>query len=657
MKKRMEELYNLIEKYSDEYYNNNQSSITDFEYDKLFQELIKLEEENPQFKKVNSPTIKVGGEVDNRFMKIAHQEKMLSLDNAFSIEDLIEFDESVKKVCSDYSYVAELKIDGLAMSFNYQDGKFNQAVTRGDGNVGEDVTHNVTTINGLVKEITTKSLFEVRGEVFVSKKEFERLNKIQESQNQRLFANPRNLAAGSIRQLDSKVCESRNLDAFIYSTVSRITGSHYDDLMALKEMGFNVNEHAKRLDDINDVIEFVNYWNTHRHELDYETDGIVIKVNEYINQDELGFTSRAPKWAIAYKYKAMQVETRINAITFQVGRTGKVTPVAELDSVNVSGSVVSRATLHNENYVIEKDVQIGDYVLVHKAGEIIPEVVSVVKEKRKDIEKFKMIDKCPICNSPLVKDDANHFCKNEKCEAKIIRNLIYFASISAMNIDGMGERNVEILYNEGHLKSIIDLYELKTKRELIMELEGFGERRIDLILDAIEKSKGNKLEQFVTGLGIKHVGKKISSVLVSRYKSLEGLMNATVEEMEAINEIGSAIATSAYEYFNSEEFRELYEYVSTNEFDFKVDVIQTDSEFSDKVMCVTGSFENYKRKDIEKYFTLLGAKVSSSVSKNTDYLIVGEKAGSKLEKALGFGTTIIDEEKLVLIMEDGNEKG
>ncbi len=654
MKKRMEELYNLIDKYSTEYYDNNTSLISDFEYDKLFTELVELEVLNPQWIRKNSPTKKVGGQVDTRFQKVTHKQPMLSLDNAFSTDDLIRFDENIKKTCQSYSYVCELKIDGLAMSFNYDNTNFVQAVTRGDGLVGEDVTHNVKTITSLPQQIDNSNALEVRGEVFVSRKEFMRLNEVQQSIAGKLFANPRNLAAGSIRQLDSEVCKSRKLDAFIYSRVGRESQTHYDDLQSLKALGFNVNPFTEMKSNIEAVIEYVNHWDKHRHELEYDTDGIVIKVNEYTNQDLLGFTSRAPKWAIAYKYKAEQVETKINSISFQVGRTGKVTPVANLESVSVSGSVVSRATLHNENYVMEKDIHIGDYVLIHKAGEIIPEVVEVLTAKRQNVSDFKMVTNCPICNSTLVKEDANHFCKNESCEAKIVRKLIYFASIDAMNIDGMGERNVELLFEKGFVKSIGDLYELNKHQEQLISLEGFGTKRVEQLLLAIEKSKGNKLEQFITGLGIKHVGKKLASVLVNHYGSLEAIANATVEELESINEIGSAIAQSVYEYFRSEEYLQIYQYISNNNFNFTVEQITSDSEYSGKTLCVTGSFELYKRKDIEGFFKSLGAKVSSSVSKNTDYLVVGQKAGSKLEKAKEYNTIIIDEDQLNQMMEESN---
>lgn len=653
--KRMEELYKELEHYSYEYHYNDNSLISDFEYDKKFAELKSLEEQYPEFMKIDSITSRVGDIVDNRFKKVIHESAMLSLDNAFDYNDLIKFDESIRKEVSNYTYVCELKIDGLAMSFIYENGSFAQAVTRGNGEVGEDVTHNVLTIDSLVKELENKDRFEVRGEVFISREEFARINYEQEEVGGKVFANPRNLAAGTIRQLDSGIAMHRNLDAFIYSSPNSDERTHYESLMSLRKIGFKVNEHIKCVNTIEDVIEYVKNWESKRHELDYDTDGIVIKVNEYSVQSELGFNARAPKWAIAYKYKAQQVKTKVNDIVFQVGRTGKVTPVAELESVNVSGSVVSRATLHNIGYIEEKDIRIGDSVLVHKAGEIIPEVVEVILSERTDAKKLEMIDKCPICSSDLVKVDANHFCMNSECPAKKSRNLIYFASIDAMNIEGLGERNVELFYELGYLKSIVDIYELHKYRDELILLDGFGEKRIDTILENIEKSKSNKLEQFVTGLGIKHVGKKISTLLVNTYGSLDSLMNASVSELESVHEIGSAIAQSLHSYLSSEEFNVIYNYLIENNINYIVDEVDNSSEYYNKTLCVTGSFEKYKRKDIEKFFELLGARVSSSVSKNTDYLIVGEKAGSKLEKALKFSTTIIDEEQLLKIMEVENE--
>ncbi|MFV0424618.1 MAG: NAD-dependent DNA ligase LigA [Bacilli bacterium] len=655
MNKRMEKLYRELESYNYEYHHNNNSVISDYEYDKLYAELKELEKKHPKDVKENSITSRVGDTIDNRFSKVVHQTPMLSLDNAFDTDDLRRFDASIKKEFSKFSYVCELKIDGLAMSFIYQNKKFSRAITRGNGEVGEDVTHNILTVDSILKEVDVDGDFEVRGEVFISKAEFEKINEVQKSNGGKVFANPRNLAAGTIRQLDSSIAKDRNLDAFIYNSQSSNESTHYESLMMLSKLGFNVNNNIKLVDNIEEVISYVAYWDNHRHELPYETDGIVIKVNEYDIQNELGFNARAPKWAIAYKYKAQQVKTKVNDIVFQVGRTGKITPVAELESVSVSGSVVSRATLHNFSYIEEKDIRIGDSVLIHKAGEIIPEVVSVVMEERENSDKFAMIENCPVCGSLLAREDANHFCNNKNCQAKKSRNLIYFTSIDAMNIEGLGEKNIEIFYKLGFLNSVCDIYELYKYKDQLIELDGFGEKRINLILDNIEKSKNNKLEQFITGLGIKHVGKKISNLLVNSYGSLEGLMNASVEELENIPEIGSKIATSLVEYLSSDEFKIIYNYLKNNHIEYSVDKVNLESEFYNKTLCVTGSFESYKRKDIEQFFTLQGAKVTSNVSKNTDYLIVGEKAGSKLEKARQFNTIIINEEQLLKIMEVENE--
>ncbi len=650
MEKRMRELYKLIKQYNHEYYINNVSLVDNYEYDKLFAELKQLEEAYPQFVSDTSPVKKVDDNVDNRFKKVEHKVPMLSLDNAFSVEDLINFDENIKKKASNFSYVCELKIDGLAMSFNYQDGKFKQALTRGNGVVGEDVTHNVLMIDSLVKNLEISEL-EVRGEVYIDRKEFERLNNLQKEQGLKTFANPRNLASGTIRQLDSEVAKHRNLNAFIYSCVNPNFDTHYETLMYLDKIGFNVNPEIRLVNNIDEVIEYVKYWDLHRHQLEYDTDGVVIKVNELSLQDELGFNARAPKWAIAYKYKAEQVETKINDITFQVGRTGKITPVAELDSVEVSGSVVSRATLHNENYILEKGIKIGDSVLVHKAGEIIPEVVEVVKDKPRGKVDFKMITNCPICNEKLEKDEAHYFCPNELCEAKISRKLAYFASISAMNIEGLGEKNINLLYEKGYINDLTDIYELAKYYDELITIDGLGERSVTQLLENIEKSKSNKLEQFITGLGIKHVGKKIASVLVNHFGDLNLLASASFEDYVVVDEIGDIIAKSLVDYFKSDQWIKIKAYLDSHNFNFYVEEINTDSEFANKSVCVTGTFENYKRSAIEQFFKLQGAKVVSSVSKSTDFLIKGEKAGSKLEKALQYDVTIIDEEQLNKLME------
>ncbi|MFV0498970.1 MAG: NAD-dependent DNA ligase LigA [Bacilli bacterium] len=650
MNKRMKELYEKLEKYSYEYHHNNNSLVSDYDYDQMFAELKKLENQFPDAAIKTSVTSSVGDEVDNRFSKVVHNQQMLSLDNVFNLEELRSFDQTIRKLYSDFSYVCELKIDGLAMSFIYEDGTFIQAVTRGNGIIGEDVTHNIMTMDSIKKIIDKSGNFEVRGEVYISKSEFESINLRQKVNGKKEFANPRNLAAGTIRQLDSNVTKDRKLDAFIYSAQDSSYATHYESLMELSSLGFNINKNIKLVKDIEAVIEYVSYWENNRSKLPYETDGIVIKINEYDIQKQLGYNSRAPKWAIAYKYKAEQVLTRINNIVFQVGRTGKITPVANLDSVNVSGSVISRATLHNESYIIENDIRKGDTVLIHKAGEIIPEVVEVITSARTNQERFKMIQNCPVCGSILKKEDANHFCKNELCDAKNSRKLGYFASIDAMNIEGLGTRNINIFYELGIINKISDIYELHKKREVLINLSGFGQRSIDILLDNIEKSKNNKLEQFITGLGIKHVGKKISKVLVNNYNSLEKLSKVCYEELVEIDEIGDVIAKSFIDYISSEEFESLYKYLKANAIEFKVDSISRNSSYTDKVVCVTGIFSKYKRKDIEGFFTNIGAKVTSSVSKNTNYLIAGDKAGSKLDKAKIYETEIIDEERLIKIM-------
>ncbi len=654
-KNRMNELYEKLKEYNFHYHNNNESLISDYEYDQLFDELKRLEQKYPEFKKSGEVTSIVGAQVDAKFSKVSHSVPMLSLDNAFTYEDLIKFDNDIRKQAEKFTYVCEVKIDGLAMAVLYQNNLY-QAVTRGDGETGEDVTHNVLTIKSLPKEIG-KSI-EVRGEVFIDKDNFQAINNENKRLNKKIFANPRNLAAGSIRQLDASVSASRNLDMFIYSGPRFDFESHIETLEYLQQLGFKVNPLTQKVNSIEDVFKYLEKIEKKRHDLKYEIDGVVIKVNEYKIQDDLGFTQRAPKWAIAYKFKAEQVETYIKEITFQVGRTGKITPVAELEPTTVSGSVVSRATLHNEDYIIEKDIRVGDYVMIHKAGEIIPEVIKVVKEKRGNLTEFEMISSCPVCNSTLVKhnEDVNWYCDNYNCTAKITRKLAYFTSIDAMNIEGLGEKVIEQLYDEGFIKDIPSIYQLNSHLNAILKLPGLGEKSIDQLLINIEKSKESKLEQFITGLGIPYVGKKTASLIARHYPSLENLKAATKDQLLEIEEIGPKIAESILQFVESDEFEKIVKLINDMNFQLSAVKIDGDSEYLNKKIVVTGSFANYSRKDIEDFFLQLGATVSSSVSKKTDYIIVGEKAGSKLTKAQELGVTVITEEELNTLMKEGQNE-
>lgn len=653
IEKRIDELIKILNKASYEYYALDRPTITDQEYDDYMDELIRLETNNPNLVRPDSPTLKVGSEVISEFKKVTHNTPMLSLGDVFNYEEVMDFDEKIKKVVDDPKYVCELKIDGLSVSLIYEQGKLIRAVTRGDGVTGEDITHNVRTIKNVPLSLPNDIDIEVRGEIYMPRRSFEALNIEKEKNGENKFANPRNAAAGSVRQLDSKIAAKRNLSTFIYHLPEykkyNIT-SQYDALEYMKSLTFTVNPHIKRLNSILEVIEYLKYWNEHRNTLEYDIDGIVIKVDDFKDQEKLGFTVRMPKWAIAYKFPAEQVLTKLKDIEFCVGRTGKVTPRAELDPVRVAGSKVSSATLHNEDYILSKDIRIGDTVSIQKAGDIIPEVVEVKFERRTGAEKrFEMIKNCPICNTKLEKkeSEAAYFCPNIKCDARNIEGLIHFASRDAMNIEGFGERIVEDFYNFGYLKNIIDYYHIKEHKEKLKELEGFGEKSINNLLESIETSKSNSLERLLFGLGIRHVGKKTASILASYYDNIDNLMNASCEELCSITDIGDVIAKSVYEYFslNKELIDKLKkEGVNTN---YIGKIKNINEEFNEKTFVLTGTLESLTRNEAKDIIESLGGKITSSVSKKTDVVIVGSNPGSKYDEAKKLDITTWNEEEFL----------
>lgn len=651
--KRIDELIKILSKASYEYYTLDNPTITDQEYDDYMDELIKLEMNNPHLVRPDSPTLKVGSEVISEFKKVTHSVPMLSLGDVFNYDEVIEFDEKVKKIVSNPTYVCELKIDGLSVSLIYEKGKLIRAVTRGDGTTGEDITHNVRTIKNVPLSLPRDIDIEVRGEIYMPKKSFEKLNKEKEEKGENKFANPRNAAAGSVRQLDSKIAAKRNLSTFIYHLPdykNYNVDSQYEALQYMKDLTFTVNPHIKRVDNVNEVIDYLKYWKEHRNTLEYDIDGIVIKVDNFKNQEKLGFTVRIPKWAIAYKFPAEQVLTKLRDIEFCVGRTGKVTPRAVLDPVRVAGSLVSSATLHNEDYVLSKDIRIGDTISIQKAGDIIPEVVEVKLDRRNGSEvPFEMIKNCPICNTQLIKkeSEAAYFCPNTHCDARNIEGLIHFASRDAMNIEGFGERIVEDFYNYGYLKNIPDYYKIKDHKEELMKLEGFGEKSINNLLDSVEKSKNNSLDRLLFGLGIRHVGKKTATVLASFYSNIDNLMMASCEELCQINDIGEIIAKSVYEYFSThqEVIEKLKEYGLNTKYIGKVKNIN--DEFNNKTFVLTGTLETLTRNETKDIIESLGGKISSSVSKKTDVVIVGSNPGSKYENAKKLNITIWDEKEFL----------
>lgn len=642
---RMNELIELINKANYEYYALDNPTLTDQEYDRYMQELMEIEDVHPEWIRDDSPTKRVGGEVISEFKKIVHEKPMLSLSNVFNEDEIRSFDEKIKKEVKP-NYVCELKIDGLSVSLLYEKGKLVRGATRGDGISGEDITHNVKTIKTIPLVLKQPLDIEVRGEIYMSKKSFNNLNEKRKANGEDLLANPRNAAAGSVRQLDSKIAASRNLDCFIYHLPNPsdfAIKTHYDALKFMKDLGFNINPNIELVKNIDEVLKYVDKWTEKRESLPYEIDGIVIKTNDIEQQEKLGFTSKYPKWATAYKFPALEVLTKLKDIIFTVGRTGQVTPNAVLEPVRLMGSVISRATLHNEDYVLSKHIKIGDIVSIRKAGDVIPEVVSVKKERRTGSEvDFVMTDICPICHTKLVKKDSAYYCVNDNCDKTKIETLIHFVSRDAMNIEGFGQQIIEDFYNMGYLKSIVDFYKLYKYKKELMELEGFGTKSINNLLTSIENSKENSLEKLLFGLGIRYVGSKTAKILARHYGNIDNLMNANFEELINIKDIGDVIAQSVVYYFknNLHLIDELKELGLNMEYLGKVN---NDIEFSNKTFVLTGSLTNITRNEAKTIIEELGGNVSGSVSKKTDFVILGENPGSKYDEALKLNIPIWDE--------------
>lgn len=658
MKQRIDELIKIINKASEEYYTNDNPTITDQEYDDYYHELEKLEQQYPELIREDSPTKRVGGKIIDEFKKVSHEIPMMSLGDIFSEDEIFEFDQRIKKTIPNPTYVCELKIDGLSVSLLYENGKLIRGATRGNGIVGEDITHNVETIKSIPLVINDKRKIEVRGEIYMPKKSFNKLNQERQEKGESLFANPRNAAAGSVRQLDSKIAAKRNLSTFIYHLPSSDDFNikyHHESLSFMKELGFIVNENIKIADNVNEVINYVKEWTEKRESLPYEIDGIVIKVDKIEDQKKLGYTSRTPKWAIAYKFPAVEVLTKIKNIEFCVGRTGKITPRADLDPVHLAGSIIKSVTLHNEDYIKEKEIMINDTIVLHKAGDVIPEVVKVLKERRTGIEiPFKMIKNCPICNSKLEKKEteANYFCPNPNCDARNIEGLIHFSSRETMNIEGFGESIVEDFYNEGYLKTICDYYTLYNYKEDLKELEGFGEKSINNLLQNIEKSKKNSLEKLLFALGIRYIGKKTAKILAINYRNIDKLMSAKYEDLVKIQDIGEVIADSVYKFFKEEKniktINELKLLGVNMEYKGNESI---DDNFNNKTFVLTGTLSKLTRDEASIEIENRGGKVTSSVTKKTDYVIVGENPGSKYQKAKDLNINILNEEEFLNMLE------
>ena len=657
--KRIEELINLINYHNEKYYNQDSPEIEDFEYDNLMKELIKLEEENPELKRNDSPSNRVGGKPLDKFEQVVHKIPMLSLSNAYSWEDLKDFDSRVREAAgSDVEYVVEFKIDGLSVGLNYNNGIFESGATRGNGIVGENITKNLMTIKNIPLNIDEKGELTVRGEVYISKKDFEEINKIQEEQDQPLYANPRNLAAGSLRQLDSKLTAKRPLDIFIFNLEdinSKQFKTHSESLEYLKQLGFHVSPEFKVFKTMDEIIEYIKYWTEHREDLGFGIDGMVIKVNNLAQREQMGYTAKSPRWAIAYKFPAERKETKLLDIVVEVGRTGTITPTAVLEPIRLAGTTVSRATLHNEDYINEKDIKINDTVLVQKAGDIIPQVVEVIKEKRTGEEiEFKMPEECPVCGEPTVRleGEAAVKCINISCPAQIRRGIIHFASREAMDIDGLGESIITLLLKQDLIKDISDLYYLK--KEQISVLERMGDKSATNLINAINKSKENDLWRFINGLGIKLIGTKAAKILASEFKDLDKLMNATEQELINLEEFGQTMADSVVEFFKEEKNISVIE--KLKEAGVNTKLIESDDADIPKIfekmkIVLTGTLPTLKRNDAQEMIEKRGGKATSSVSKSTSFVLAGEEAGSKLTKANDLGIKVIDEEKFLQLID------
>ena len=658
IKDRIETLRALITQYNHEYHVMDHPSISDVDFDALFNELLKLETEYPEYFDENSPTQKVGGVILSAFEKVTHVSPMYSLGNAFGMDDLKEFDQRIKKQFPHATYSVELKIDGLAMSLEYEQGRFVRGVTRGNGVIGENVTTNVRVINSVPLVLKEAVDITVRGEVFMPISSFTKVNEARLINNEPLFANCRNAASGTMRQLDSAVVASRGLDAFWYTledAQAMDLTSQKEAMAYLKHLGFKTNSELKILNDIESVYQQIIAIENMRHELDYEIDGVVIKVNEFEIQEALGFTVRVPRFAIAYKFKAEEVESVVESIFVTVGRTGKITPNAKLKPVSISGSTVSYATLHNADYIASKDIRVDDAVLVRKAGEIIPEIVSVDVSKRPDDSKAYVFPHvCPECAGELVRfeDEADTYCINIDCPAKIREALIHFASREAMNIDTLGERRVEQLHEAGLLDSVLDIYKLKDKKDALYQLDKMGEKSVDKLLEAIEVSKDNSLERLLFGLGIRHVGSKTSSILAKQYGHIDALKDVEKEALLQIDEIGEVIAQSVETFFNETHNITLIEDLKNEGLNVEYKGSVTSDRFLDMRFVLTGTLQTLKRNDAKAMIEAKGGSVIGSVSAKTDVVVYGESAGSKLTKAQELGIDTWDEARFLREVQD-----
>ena len=655
---RIDDLISKINHASYEYYVLDNPTMTDQEYDDYYKELLSLEEKYPELKRLDSPTNRVGGDAVDKFDKVTHAHPMLSFDDIFNEEEIRAFDERIKKSVNNPTYSLEPKMDGLSGSLLYEKGVLVRGATRGDGIVGEDITTNIKTIKSIPLRLTEPIDIEVRGEIYMSKEAFLKANEDRRNNNENEFANPRNAAAGSVRQLDSKITAKRNLDFmayFIPNPEDYGLKTQSESLAYLRKLGFvtnyKLNGHAKNVEDI---LKYIEDLGKKRPDLPYNIDGVVLKVDDLNDEKVLGFTSRVPRWGIAYKFPAEEVLTVLREIKFTVGRTGKITPNAIFHPVHVDGSLVSKATLHNYDYCIEKDIRVGDVISIRKAGDVIPEVVEVKLDRRTDdVKDFVMIDKCPMCDTPLIRKDANHFCPNEHCPARKIEGLVHFVSRPAMNIDGLGDAIIEDFYNMGIITRIEDIYNLKDKREDIIELEGFGNKSVDNLINSIEVSKSNSVERLLFAIGIPGIGAKTAKVLAKKYNNLDNLMKASLEELTEIKDIGDILANSIVSYFAEPKNQELISHLKELgiNMEYKGEKTINNPLISNKKFVITGTISFMGRNEIKELLEKYDGITVDSVSKKTDVVIVGDAPGSKYDKALQLGIEIWNEEKFKEIID------
>lgn len=645
IKEKIENLRATLRYHSDRYYNDDAPEIEDYEYDMMMRELKGLEEKYPEFDSADSPTKRVGGKADNSFASVEHTVRMESLQDAFSKEEIFDFDRRVKENVSDVHYVVEPKIDGLSVSLEYVNGEFFRGSTRGDGNVGEDVSGNLRVIHNIPLKLNhALPYIEVRGEVYMPKKSFDRVVDRQLINDEKPFKNPRNAAAGSLRQKDSEVAATRGLDIFVFN-IQQIEGkeltSHKESLDYLKELGFNTIPYYERVDDIETAFEKVLQIGEKRGELEFDIDGAVIKVDDFSEREQLGSTAKFPKWAVAFKYLPEEKQTEILDIEITVGRTGKLTPTAVLSPVHLAGTTVSRATLHNQDFINEKGVNIGDIVTVRKAGDIIPEVLCV-NEKRSN-GSFVYPERCPSCNEKVVREEGESDirCINPECPAQLLRNLIHYCSRDAMDIEGLGPSIIETFVNEGMIKTVTDIYRLD--KEKIASLDGFQQTSANNIIESVENSKNNDLSKLIFALGIRHIGAKAAKLLSDEFKNIDNLMNASLEAISDIDGFGDIMAKSAFDFFQSESARELIADLKSFGVNTESKTVINDNRFEGMTFVLTGTLHTYKRSEASKIIESFGGKTSSSVSKKTSYVLSGESSGSKLDKANQLGIPVIDE--------------